>query len=310
MTRLWEDTVVTALRDVQWVNAGGKRLSGVVPPGFMKLDGNAESALGDVLYSAGARYYLIEVKSSADEICTEWGGDSTDSKPKVVYESLAERWHELQDVAEVVSSLEKPYESDLVKDLNNLTAFFRRSAACHMLAYWDKWEVEGEEVGDVVVTPYLSGCLRMIDPKRHKGSGYIDRHFDADFLLGREIEGEISVAEVASLQVLFESGVQVFCVTSSGGENVSWKTPLGLGIKAFQRYVDELIDQAGGDTPEMHGIVMSTSGTVFKIFSSLSELKSALIPGGGANKLRSSAQRVRAFSKGEAVLFGAKRSKP
>lgn len=310
MTKLWEDTVVTALRDIQWIHALGRNLPSVIPSGFIKLDGNAESAIGDVLYSANDRYYIIEVKSSIDDICTEWGGDSAESKPKVVYQSLAERWHDLQDAVEVTESSADPYRDGSAEKMMARVPFFQRSAACHMLSYWDKWKINGKEFGDVVVTPYLSGCLRMIDPIKHGGRQYIDRHFDADFLLGREIDGELSVAEVASLHVLFESGAGVYCVNSNGGENVSWNKPLGLGIKAFQKYVDELVDQAGSDAPEMHGIVMSRSGNVFKLFSSLSELKHALVPGSGINSLKSSAQKVRSFSKGRSVLFGSKRSKP
>ncbi|USJ00836.1 hypothetical protein MUG10_00800 [Xanthomonas prunicola] len=310
MTKLWEDTVVTALRDIQWMHALGKNLPSVTPPGFVKLDGNAESALGDVLYSANDKYFVIEVKSSVDDICTEWGGDSAKSKPKLVYQSLAERWHNLQDAVDLVEASTDPVGDGSYEKMMASVPFFQRSAACHMLCYWDKWKINGKEYGDVVVTPYLSGCLRVIDPKKHRGREYIDRHFDSDFLIGREVGGELSVAEVASLNVLFESGARAYCVNSNGGENVSWHKPLGLGIKAFQQYVDELVDQAGVDVPEMHGIVMNRSGTVFKLFSSLSELKHALVPGSGINSLKSSAQKVRSFSRGAPVLLGSKRPKP
>jgi hypothetical protein len=59
-TRIWEDTVILALRDLQWVKARPGR-----PAGLLKLDGNVETALGDAITSAGGRYFLFEFKSDA-----------------------------------------------------------------------------------------------------------------------------------------------------------------------------------------------------------------------------------------------------
>ncbi|WP_146096096.1 hypothetical protein [Xanthomonas arboricola] len=39
VAKLWEDTVVTALRDAQWMNCKGYALPQTFPPGFVKLDG-------------------------------------------------------------------------------------------------------------------------------------------------------------------------------------------------------------------------------------------------------------------------------
>lgn len=70
MAKLWENTLMTALRDAQWFNKAPQAL---FPPFFIKLDGNPESALGDALLDAdGGRYFLIEVKATRDQITEEW----------------------------------------------------------------------------------------------------------------------------------------------------------------------------------------------------------------------------------------------
>lgn len=81
MTKLWEDTVVISLRDAQWLHCKDQRPKAVAPPSFLKMDGNAESSLGDVLFSSSAKFYLIEVKGTASDIASEWtGGASGDQK--------------------------------------------------------------------------------------------------------------------------------------------------------------------------------------------------------------------------------------
>lgn len=59
-TRVWEDTVILALRDLQWMKARPKQ-----PAALLKLDGNVETALGDAITSVGGRYFLFEFKSDA-----------------------------------------------------------------------------------------------------------------------------------------------------------------------------------------------------------------------------------------------------
>lgn len=69
--RPWEDTLILAFRDMQWLHqirnsARSSEGSSIVPPGLMiKLDGNAESTSGDVLAQNEARFFLLEFKSDS-----------------------------------------------------------------------------------------------------------------------------------------------------------------------------------------------------------------------------------------------------
>lgn len=84
----WEDSLIVALRDLQWIRKNratlyemrrhGKAATDAeraaiqakvkdlpVPPALLaKLDGNAESASGDVLTSVEKRFFLLELKAS------------------------------------------------------------------------------------------------------------------------------------------------------------------------------------------------------------------------------------------------------
>ncbi|MDR0280639.1 MAG: hypothetical protein LBJ37_22435 [Paucimonas sp.] len=67
--RPWEDTLILAFRDMQWIervsNEALNRTELAQTPGLLlKFDGNAESAVGDVLASQDDRYFLLEFKAT------------------------------------------------------------------------------------------------------------------------------------------------------------------------------------------------------------------------------------------------------
>ncbi|HDR9001882.1 TPA: hypothetical protein QDA99_001432 [Burkholderia vietnamiensis] len=100
----WEDSLIVALRDLQWIRKNkaildemrryGKAMTDAdkvairakvddlpAPPALLaKLDGNAESASGDVLTSIEKRFFLLELKASEAALQSE--------KKKFVYACL------------------------------------------------------------------------------------------------------------------------------------------------------------------------------------------------------------------------------
>lgn len=66
----WEDTLILAFRDMQWIKKiqsqeHTRRQELAEPPALMvKLDGNAETAAGDILAGINQRYFLFEFKSA------------------------------------------------------------------------------------------------------------------------------------------------------------------------------------------------------------------------------------------------------
>lgn len=84
--RPWEDTLIIALRDLQWKNAIARtNLRGNLPDGtLLKLDGNAESAVGDVITAVKGRYFVLELKADAGTL-----GAETDKTLPVLVDRLA-----------------------------------------------------------------------------------------------------------------------------------------------------------------------------------------------------------------------------
>ncbi|CAJ9572981.1 hypothetical protein [Burkholderia pseudomallei] len=104
LSQPWEDALIVALRDLQWIRKNKAVLDEIrrygkaatdadkaaikeqvgdlpVPPALLaKLDGNAESASGDILTSAEKRFFLLELKASEAGLGSE--------KAKFVYSCL------------------------------------------------------------------------------------------------------------------------------------------------------------------------------------------------------------------------------
>ncbi|WDK02005.1 hypothetical protein [Xanthomonas campestris] len=286
MTKLWEDTVVISLRDAQWLHCKDQRPKAVAPPSFLKMDGNAESSLGDVLFSSSAKFYLIEVKGTASDIASEWTGGASGDQKKRLYRALAHRWNQLEDAAS--------REDD--EEIKRLLNFFAASLSCHLFSYWEEWLLNDVKVGDVVVIPYLTGCIREYVKKDGQEGEFISNLFENSFLLGVERSGRSFVSEVASVDLLFKRNGRVF-TTTKGSERVllDWSLPLGLSLAELQAYVDALTEDEP-DVPDMHRILMDTSGQVFKSYASMADLKLALDPYAQTNSvLKSNSLRMRSL---------------
>jgi len=71
--RPWEDTLIIALRDLQWKKAAERNtLRDHLPAEtLLKLDGNAESAIGDVVTAVKGRHFVLEMKADAGTMGAE-----------------------------------------------------------------------------------------------------------------------------------------------------------------------------------------------------------------------------------------------
>lgn len=85
--RPWEDALILAFRDMQWIRKIQHSESSAkdhlaMPPGLMlKLDGKAETATGDVIAGYNQRFFLFEFKAALELSYTE--------KNKRIYDLLA-----------------------------------------------------------------------------------------------------------------------------------------------------------------------------------------------------------------------------
>ncbi|MBB5876136.1 hypothetical protein [Xanthomonas sp. 3498] len=293
MTRLWEDTVVTALRDAQWLRcARGRSPATAFPPGFVKLDGNAESAVGDVVYASGERYFVFEVKARRSGIRDEWIGRD-DARPKLAYRSLAHFWKRLEDLSSTDKNVDRAARFRLLR-------FFEFSLAGHHFAYWDEWEDDdGKLVGEIVVEPYVAACSALFDSTDETSPWqYLNPWPRNYFGLTWKEGADRLTSEVVSLDDALDSEVNI-CFSEDG---CSPGRKVGLTLKELQAYVDNLI---GGDEEEegIFAVVMSDTGSFYRIAGSTRELAKIMKP----SSPRMSPRRQR---KPGATLLGVKTPAP
>ncbi|MEA0806201.1 hypothetical protein VDQ87_06680 [Xanthomonas campestris pv. campestris] len=268
MTRLWEDTVVTALRDAQWLRcARGRSPATAFPPGFVKLDGNAESAVGDVVYASGERYFVFEVKARRSDIRDEWIGRD-DGGPKLAYRSLAHFWNRLEDLSSTDKKVDPAERFGLLR-------FFELSLAGHHFAYWDDWEDDdGKLVGEIVVEPYVAACSALFERRHRKPSWKYLRPWPGNYFGFTWNEGANRLtSEVVSLDDALDSEVNI-CFSEDG---CSPGRKVGLTLKELQFYVNNLI----GEDEEEEGIfavVMSDTGSFYRIAGSTRQLAMIMKP--------------------------------
>lgn len=272
MSRVWEDTIVTALRDAQWLNCRKDGLvpASLVPSGFLKLDGPPESGLGDVLYSAAERYYLIEVKGRRAAISSEWRG-AKGSLKKLAYKQLASMWTQLEILSSGgASEIEK-------NDRDRLSRFFISSFAAHHFAYWDEWDSSQGRYGEIVLESYVPACARLCEDEEDNGEELIrlwpKNYFG--FLHGNSVDGLTS--EVIGLSDIFLQKRPGVCLSASP-DNVGPTRPIGLALKDFQTYVNMLLQDSEGNDESLFAVVLSDSGSFFRVVGSTKELRLLMDP--------------------------------
>lgn len=272
MSRVWEDTIVTALRDAQWLHCRKDGLvpASLVPSGFLKLDGPPETGLGDVLYSAAERYYLIEVKGRRAAISSEWRGPDGPLK-KLAYKRLSALWTKLEILSSGSASQNQK------DDREKLSQFFVRSFAAHHFAYWDEWASGQSRYGEIVLESYVPACARFCEEKKSNGEGLIrlwpKNYFG--FLHGDPADGLTS--EVIGLSDIFLQERPRVCL-SPRQDSVGPTRPIGLRLEAFQSYVNTLLKDWDGHDESLFAVVLSDSGSFFRVVGSTKELKLLMDP--------------------------------
>lgn len=303
--RLWEDTIVCTLRDMQWLahcvrrstrrsretlniwNVGeeiseasigarndkfdhdaGKAAAsvlnrGAVPPGFIKLDGLAESAHGDIAFTTDdERFFLIEVKSEATRIRDEWRKGEK-FKPKDAYKTIHDLLGSFRDNNE---------ESD--RDF----ALIAISMRAHLFAYWKVVSHKDHELGGLIAaTSYIVGCGNHVSDW-DKTNGY---QLPATTVRGKlnlppdSYSKHLKSHEIVAKN-LFDRRAKIL-VSSNGRQGDTEE--FGATFDEFKRYVSFLSEQRKGDVAScpqpIHAVILSTRG-FFRVVGDTSTLAETL----------------------------------
>jgi len=270
--KLWEDTVITAIRDEKWLHSYRHR---DLPLPQIKLKGNAEQRLGDLIDVApNDRFFLLEVKGTRDDIKAEWQTKnpsknnqkdavrahlkwaSENPNPQNLYRSLIGHflayWVEYSPLEDVSSTIEKnatPSDDERVERRRML-----KLGAC------------------VAVESYLLACASLDGPLSGLSQvRKLKRRFslsvaDAD-------EGDYVLRQQIPLCLVYEGlGYLVERDRSKPFLTISSATELGLKLEEFKEYVTSLCSSFGANSEPIHAVVMSTSGSFFRIATSTRKL--------------------------------------
>lgn len=247
---LWEKTIVSAFRDLQWKN----NPSGVfAPPTNVELGGNIERAFGDSLALANSRVLLLEMKSTLSSIKDEWKDG----------EKLA------------LASLRKKVANDRVK-FRSISPMLHRSFRAHHFLYWSEDTSSfGPDVwpGALVVTPYVyrvnidlfSGAFPLLDEMMNFSS--------------LAIFGQNNVVD-ATVEVLFadrifgeKAGVLSWMHTDKDGAMSLVRYPLGLTPFEMMEYLQWLLSEQKEKDLPINALLASADGNLCRHVSHISDVQ-------------------------------------
>jgi hypothetical protein len=160
---VWEDTLIFALRDLQWrkaialhANQPDDLLARTKEKDFpgllLKFDGNAESKVGDVLTTTPkGHFFLIEFKAGKTEVASEWEG-----KGKYLYHFLSA----LCDITRHTNAQVRAVAKKMITVC----------LSAHHLAYWteERKNTPVISTGAISCLPYLEGVRASLQDELTK----------------------------------------------------------------------------------------------------------------------------------------------
>ncbi len=277
-TKLWEDTVVTIIRDEKWLHA--QRTNGPPPLLQLKMKGNAEQRLGDFLDQVQDdnnqdRFFLIEVKGTRDDIKAEWNTKNADKNHQKDALTAIQRW---------LGRRNNRNEFDLLS----------LSLRGHLFAYWIDYPVDPDldvtnpieenlkpflcKKGCVVVEPYALACAALRG--KYKDEFKAASSYLKSFSLAYNSKSRwMTTAQHIPISLLYEGRAHLLEIdNTSPVKTASTWPPLGLTLPEMHRYVQSLCSEFGANQEPIHAVIMSASGAFFRVTATTAELQQLLQP--------------------------------
>ena len=283
MSKPWEDTIVLALRDIQWMGLNVQGAAAPALPGlFIKLDGNTEKTLGDLMYQEGENFYLFEVKSTRASISSEWSKKDKNGarKQKAAYK--------------VLSKLVGEWLKDGGKN-SKWDGALMASLKCHHFVYWsDDVFAPNDTFGNIMIEPYI-GASMALGGEPNEEMGTLMPTCEPKFEVGILHEGarHFDVSEMLPFSALRSGSAHALRVSrSSGVERVVWVEKFGANIDDFKNYLRFICENAG-EGGEIYAVVVSDFGRFTRVVSSISELKRLVKESGNSMEAKTSVLKTR-----------------
>lgn len=272
--RLWENTIVLGLRDVQWMrfieDRSKKKSLGLAnlpistyPSRAIKFDGNAESDNGDLGLGINEKLFLIEVKSTKDRVIDEWWRNGK-FKPKLLYRRLAG----------LVSQCNKKTKSGSLSTSDYDYTMLKYSLQCHLITYWDGAPATGGLTsGLITIKPYLQAMIESLvgraTPRRAITTLPPQLNYSYYVNKGRKLEQTNFSSQQLGLDNVFLGQERPNSTPRKMGD-------IGLSPLAFQLYVNFLTAKRLGGNDPINAVVQSTHGGFVQVVSDTSQLANIL----------------------------------
>lgn len=289
--RLWEESVVVGLRDMQWrlqlhdilsredlLNSIRARfqgqggviddvaLRGVIPPGFVTLDGNAESSTADVALSSMKGFcFLVEVKPSRQGIRDEW---KLKKKRKRKSRASVHSKAAFRTLKRLVEDFEAN-PADVEKSM-----MLQRSLRIHQVAYWEGEDRGKLRDGVIKVEPYINACISM----RRVDELTSDRCISSFKHLYYQFEGDTHGTQRLPAKEMLSTSTRIQFDIQSDGSFHSIKSEYGAEYEEFQKYVNWLCESCSedGEVDQPINCLVMTGDGFLQAVSSLRELATLL----------------------------------
>lgn len=254
-----EKSVVTAVRDIQWILAIKKILeasgdvplkdlvlSEFLPTRFLDLVGDAESNAGDFSVKQGARFFIFEAKSLEAAISEEWSGGEKELLKKL----------------------------KTIKDCDDANLI--RSLRGHFFSYWknDARKKFGQIVipGEIYAEPYYLAAKR-----KQGGDDYIG---DLPYVFGVKSNAEnqrgesfvaIGKKDKDNIIQLFDGNCVIGSLDTQGAFERDGLHEAGLELEELKAYVQFLSGSTSGGDP-IRAILLSSDAKFYRVISNTNEL--------------------------------------
>lgn len=291
---LWEDTIILALRDLQWslhVQAiqstnsaqGGVNLPRSLPPRLLKLDGRAESKLSDVVTAFSKdTFFIFEVKSTFSKIRDEWRKKSQKKTvSKLAYKTLTKLVSEENREFRLLRGRESNLAGRQVGSGFMLrmgqkpSPHVLHSLRGHHFVAWSIDDSSGASEGDVYITPYiLCASDARNDEDKLKESVMKPLLWRCGFHHQQKVFRRIPLKNLQGSKIVFPDE----------GHNPKLVLDVGLSAKEFSQYVEYLCKSASGDGvdaghEDIHMVLFSAPGGFMKILRKTDELAQFVLDG-------------------------------
>ncbi len=248
MAKLWEISVVIALRDQQWLMRDTS-----MPMPAVNLSGNAESRLGDCLLTAHDRFFVIEIKPTTGQFSAEW-------KKKTVNGVEQFKKRAFASTLDLADRLNKSNGNSAVQAQKDVL----RSLLGHHFVYWDDVEKS------LCIQPYLSTVL----------AGYKAEQGMSNLSLSSSLRRVNNAFSLSLSQSANPTGSMIYttctagvfseiyskrlgiAVTATRNQDSAW-IPLGLLPRDFSDYLKSLCTKTEG----IDVIILSDNGFTHELKS-------------------------------------------